>query len=412
MSHFNTPASPEYYTASEGRQSLMEESVSEFVKNSQANAAARAKWAACIDPLARQATHRKNDYGTILKLLTALDSNSPLIQNVADAESVPREVGSWFVVKGEERSVVKLGIGANPGLKKYYWRANSSKRLLKREMEDAEAEASLVYIIQKASTVSKRCAAIPGSDVWLVMYLPATLRNESAGPRRAAGPSTSTAASRKRGRAATTVAPAERKAKAAARRAAAVAAAAALAAAVDDDADVDVVNMSSMAGPSSSLGAAGPAGRRASLLNGNSAGPSAKRQCQAGFRATAAPTAVRPSPSRDTVSIHKKGIADQAAATQAAENYPAPVAYDVLAANDDLVSELENSAAFFLDSTFDDDLAVADNASADPFLPLAGSQTIFSAAIEAACMSGQVFPWMHTAEPTRASLPLPQLFTF
>src|SRR3989338_4944928 len=144
-------------------------------------------------PVAKQPTHRKNDYGTILALLKNIDPNSSLIKTVNEAETIERTLGSWFLVRGCERSVVKLGIGANPGLKKYYWRANSSKRLLKREMEDGSEEASLVYIIQKASPVSKRCASIPDTDLWLVMYLPATLRAAQAlatgsPPRKVEGP--------------------------------------------------------------------------------------------------------------------------------------------------------------------------------------------------------------------------------
>lgn len=135
-------------------------------------------------------THRKNDYGTILGLLKSVKpSTSKNLISLNEAHDVPREVGRWFVVEASERNVVRLGIGANPGLKKYYWRANGSKRLLKREMEDNSEPADLVYIIQKAETVSKRCASIPGTDHWLVMYLPSTLRSKNS-PKKTAGATT------------------------------------------------------------------------------------------------------------------------------------------------------------------------------------------------------------------------------
>lgn len=152
-------------------------------------------WSHLVSPLVKQTTHRKQDYGTILSVLLSINSGNPsIIKSVEEAEEVSREVGVWFIVRGTERSVVKLGIGANPGLKKYYWRAESSKRLLKREMDADPGHASLVYIIQKAATVSKRCASIPGTDLWLVMYLPATLRaaealNSAPSPARKVGPS-------------------------------------------------------------------------------------------------------------------------------------------------------------------------------------------------------------------------------
>jgi len=152
-------------------------------------------WSHLVSPLVKQTTHRKQDYGTILSVLLSINSGNPsIIKSVEEAEEISREVGVWFIVRGSERSVVKLGIGANPGLKKYYWRAESSKRLLKREMDADPGHASLVYIIQKAATVSKRCASIPGTDLWLVMYLPATLRaaealNSSPSPTRKVGPS-------------------------------------------------------------------------------------------------------------------------------------------------------------------------------------------------------------------------------
>src|SRR3989338_8604487 len=79
-----------------------------------------------------------------------------------------------MLVRGSERAVMKIGIGPNPGLKKYYWRDGSSKRFYKRETESGVQDMSLVYIIQKASSASKRCVSVPGSDLWLILYLRAT----------------------------------------------------------------------------------------------------------------------------------------------------------------------------------------------------------------------------------------------
>lgn len=136
-----------------------------------------AYWKTQLEPLVMQMTHRKNDYGTILSFLKSVDpETSPLVVSMEEAAQIPREVGNWFIVVAEERAVVRLGIGTNPGLKKYYWRANGSKRLLKREMEDDGEPADLVYIIQKAHSVSKRCVSLPDDRYWLVMYLPSTLR--------------------------------------------------------------------------------------------------------------------------------------------------------------------------------------------------------------------------------------------
>lgn len=135
-----------------------------------------------IGQLAQASTHRKQDYSTMLQFLRLMGSceagfasrHGIAVWSIDTAEETPHEVGSWILVRGSERAVMKIGIGPNPGLKKYYWRDGSSKRLYKRETEGVVQDISLVYIIQKAPSASKRCVSIPGTDLWLVMYLRAT----------------------------------------------------------------------------------------------------------------------------------------------------------------------------------------------------------------------------------------------
>ena len=322
-------------------------------------------WAHLISPLVKQTTHRKQDYGTILSVLLAINSSHPpIIKTVEDAEEVPREVGVWFIVRGSERSVVKLGIGANPGLKKYYWRADSSKRLLKREMDQDPGHASLVYIIQKATPVSKRCASIPGTDLWLVMYLPATLRAAEAlatgsPPRKVEGPTRSIimppatlsesspssdessedeSSSRKRSRRASRSPKSPRSEVA------------------DDRAD-------------------------AMLHDAKEVSPdSPKRLC------SRKSIPVGPSASKTSLGDDLQPITS--------------LPYDINPTGDFFDSCLvaETCPPFLLDGpSFDNPLEfpLFPPIDADPFLPLAGTQTIFSAAIEAACMSGHRASWMN-----------------
>ena len=150
--------------------------------------------------LAQQSTHRKQDYATMLQFLRLISACDPALAarqgitvwTVEAAELIPPGVGSWMLVRGSERAVMKIGIGPNPGLKKYYWRDGSSKRFYKRETEGGVQDMSLVYIIQKASSASKRCVSIPGSDLWLILYLRATPPGSQCPvPSRTASPSSS-----------------------------------------------------------------------------------------------------------------------------------------------------------------------------------------------------------------------------
>jgi len=342
-----------------------------------------AYWSEQLEPLAFQMTHRKNDYGTILSLLRAVDPNSSEnILTLQEADQVPREVGQWFLVEACERSVVRLGIGTNPGLKKYYWRANGSKRLLKREMEEND-EADLVYIIQKAQNVSKRCASIPGTEFWLVMYLPSTLRSAGssnkeaaaayAAAARSAGPS-----SRKRRRTSTQKSSVVRRTRRSSRSAA------------------------QTSGPSNlkqQLANARPQKRQRTptpqqvieehneLALSDSAFTAldntlyAQQQSRTTATAVVAPTVVSVGPSTP------------AAKKQRTPSTPAPSSDADAAHNlDELTSLFGGNAREILSSPYAAPPPTTSRvAEPDPFLPLAGSQTSFSAVIEAAAMSDSLF---------------------
>ena len=328
-------------------------------------------WSHLISPLVKQTTHRKQDYGTILSVLLAINSSHPpIVKTVEEAEDVPREVGIWFIVRGTERSVVKLGIGANPGLKKYYWRAESSKRLLKREMDQDPGHASLVYIIQKATPVSKRCASIPGSDLWLVMYLPATLRAAEAlstgapsparkveGPTRSAVVSPSPQTS--------TICPSEVSANSS-----------------DESSDEDSASRKRTRRPSRPKSPKFDTDYQDSMKNEPLPLTEAAKDL--------IPESPKRLCSRKPTGPSAKALSDDAV----------PIPYDINPTGDFFDSCLvsETCPPFFLDGpSFDNplDFPLFAPLETDPFLPLAGTQTIFSAAIEAACMSGHRAAWMN-----------------
>lgn len=336
-------------------------------------------WSHLVSPLVKQTTHRKQDYGTILSVLLSINSGNPsIIKSVEEAEEVSREVGVWFIVRGSERSVVKLGIGANPGLKKYYWRAESSKRLLKREMDADPGHASLVYIIQKAATVSKRCASIPGTDLWLVMYLPATLRaaealNAAPSPTRKIGPSRpqspvldAASSSSDESSSSEDEIEGSRKRRSPTRSVPKSPVAAPAPA-------VPVVTESVVVEPSVKFEALCP------LPTEEAAPESTKRHCSR----------------RVGPSVSVPGF------EELVSKLPTALPYDINPTGDFFDSCLVSQTCppFFFDApSFETqlDLSFFSPADSDPFLPLAGSQsqTLGSAAIEAACMSGARASWM------------------
>jgi hypothetical protein len=120
--------------------------------------------------LALKVSHRRQDY----ELLAAyLRSAAPAVQSftLAQASRIEVKAGNCFLVRCSEHEVVEL-VTNNKRLKKFYWTANGTRRLLKRELAP-ESRVTMVYIIQKVrDLVSKRCIALPDSDLWLVMYLP------------------------------------------------------------------------------------------------------------------------------------------------------------------------------------------------------------------------------------------------
>lgn len=351
-------------------------------------------WSHLVSPLVKQTTHRKQDYGTILSVLVSINSGNPsIIKSVEEAEEISREVGVWFIVRGSERSVVKLGIGANPGLKKYYWRAESSKRLLKREMDADPGHASLVYIIQKAATVSKRCASIPGTDLWLVMYLPATLRaaealnNQGPTPTRKVGPSS-------RPQSPSAVSPSSLD----------LGSSSSDESSSDDDIIEGTRNKRQRPGRASPKphGESSPVLTSSSLpsddaidtsktfdafcplpsVDDNGSGESTKRQRRAG------PSAVASSSATSFDEMPK------IASTLPYDINPTGDFFDSCLVSHTCPPFLFDTPSF--DTAFE--FSFLSPADTDPFLPLAGSQsqTLGSAAIEAACMSGARTSWMST----------------
>jgi len=340
-------------------------------------------WAHLISPLVKQTTHRKQDYGTILSVLLAINSSHPpIIKTVEEAEEVAREVGIWFIVRGSERSVVKLGIGANPGLKKYYWRAESSKRLLKREMDQDPGHASLVYIIQKATPVSKRCASIPGTDLWLVMYLPATLRAAEAFATGAPSP-----ARKVEGPTRTIVVPTS-SSSAVSTSSSSSSSSSESALSSDESSDDDVASRKRT--------------RRPTTRSPSPKSPIANPQ---DFKSEVTPSqdsAKDVTPDSPKRLCSRKSTGPSAKSNPVVDDVqaPAPLPYDINPTGDffDSCIVAETCPPFFLDGpSFDNPLEfpLYSPLEADPFLPLAGTQTIFSAAIEAACMSGHRASWMN-----------------
>lgn len=338
-------------------------------------------WSHLVSPLVKQTTHRKQDYGTILSVLLSINSGNPsIIKSVEEAEEVSREVGVWFIVRGSERSVVKLGIGANPGLKKYYWRAESSKRLLKREMDADPGHASLVYIIQKASTVSKRCASIPGTDLWLVMYLPATLRaaealNSAPSPARKVGPSRPHSPVQE-----------------------------SLSSSDESSSSEDEIEGSrKRRSPTRSLPkspVASPAPVMPIVAESSS--------CVAVVETSSKFEALCPLPADESSESNKRHCSRRSGPSVPALGFddvvpklPTALPYDINPTGDFFDSCLVSQTCppFLFDGpTFESplDFSFLSPADTDPFLPLAGSQsqTLGSAAIEAACMSGARASWM------------------
>jgi hypothetical protein len=143
-----------------------------------------------IAALAHKKNHGKRDYQAIMSFLMTMRERGLIYffgfgdgryhTSVASFQQCWRSAGDWCFVVSEEAELKRMldrvsGVVASTQ-KKYYWVSGAKRRYLKRELPSLSKPVSLHYIIQKTSKdLSRRCACLPGTNQWLVLWVPASV---------------------------------------------------------------------------------------------------------------------------------------------------------------------------------------------------------------------------------------------
>mmetsp|Transcript_18086 Transcript_18086/g.54359 ORF Transcript_18086/g.54359 Transcript_18086/m.54359 type:complete len:346 (+) Transcript_18086:402-1439(+) len=145
--------------------------------------------------LAHKKNHGKRDYQAIMSFLSTMRErglhyffgfgDGRYHTSVISFQQCWRSAGDWCFVVSEETELKRMldhvsGVVASTQ-KKYYWVAGAKRRYLKRELSSLSKPVSLHYIIQKTSKdLSRRCVCLPGTNQWLVLWVPASVASTAS----------------------------------------------------------------------------------------------------------------------------------------------------------------------------------------------------------------------------------------